>query len=223
MRFTKGKHAFIVGVHTDRKHIHCHIVFNSTALDCKRKFNNFLGSSFAIRRLSDLICAEHGLSIIENPKPSKGKNYAEWLGDKEPSWQEKLRKKIDEVLPSCSSFEDFIAAMKSAGYKVNENRKHITFLVPDQKKPTRLDTLKGNHTEAAIRERIEGVRVITSSSSGRDRPSNNDGSRISLLIDIQSKIRDGKGEGYEHWARIFNLKEAAKTLIFFERKRNRQL
>ncbi len=78
-RFTKNKHAYIVAVHTDKKHIHCHIVFNSTSLDCTRKFRNFWGSSFAIRRLSDLICMERGLSVIENPKPSKGRDYGDWL------------------------------------------------------------------------------------------------------------------------------------------------
>jgi len=141
MRFTKGKHAFIVATHTDTSHIHNAIVFNSTNLDCTGKFNNFFGSTFAIRRLSDLICAEHGLSIIENPKPSKGKNYS---GEKGLSWQDKLRLKIDEVLPNCTTFEDLIAIMKSAGYIVNESRKHITFLAHGQKKPTRLDTLKGD-------------------------------------------------------------------------------
>jgi len=108
LRFTRGKHSMIVAVHTDKAHIHCHIVFNSTRLDCRGKFNNFKNSSFALQRLSDIICLEHGLSVIENPQPSKGKNYAKWLGKKEPSWQQKLRDKIDEVLPGCATFEDFM-------------------------------------------------------------------------------------------------------------------
>jgi hypothetical protein len=217
-RFTKGKHAFIVAVHTDRAHIHCHIVFNSTRLDCSGKFNNFFGSSFAVRRLSDLICAERGLSVVENPKPSKGKNYAEWLGGKEPAWQDKLRQKIDEVLPSCSTFEDFISAMKTAGYTVNDRRKHITFTAPGQTRASRLDTLRGDHTEAAIRERIAGAGSAAVAVPQTIAPTNSgDGhSRVSLLIDIQAKIREGKGAGYEHWARIFNLKEAAKTLVFLK-------
>ena len=150
MRWTKGRHAFIVSVHTDKAHIHCHIDYNSTTLDCRGKYDNFKNSSFALQRLSDIICLEHGLSIIENPKPSKGKNYAEWLGSKEPTWQEKLRRKIDEVLPACPTFEDFLSALKAAGYKVNSNRKHISVIAPGQKRPTRLNTLGGDHTEAAI-------------------------------------------------------------------------
>jgi len=220
MRFTKGKHAFIVAVHTDREHIHSAIVFNSTNLDCTGKFNNFYGSTFAIRHLSDLICAEHGLSIIENPKPSKGRNYGKWFnGEKEPSWQDKLRSKIDEVLPSCAVFEDFIAAMIKAGYTVNTKRKHITFLAPGQKKPTRLDTLKGDHTEAAIRKRLSGGKIISSGGTGSEitKPVR-DEKKPSLLIDIQAKIREGKGGGYEKWARMFNIKESAKTLVFLKEK-----
>ena len=81
MRWTKGRHAFLVTTHTDKKHIHCHIYYNSTSLDCSRKFRNFWGSSFALRRLSDRLCLENGLSIVENPKPrsqSKYKHYGEW-------------------------------------------------------------------------------------------------------------------------------------------------
>jgi len=209
MSFTKGSHAFIVATHIDRHHVHNHIIFNSTAISCDKKFNDFKRSGNAVRRISDLLCLENGLSIIENPKPSKGRNYAEWLGNKEPSWQDKLRLKIDEVLPACSTFDDFLTAMKTAGYTVNDRRKYITFLAPGQKKPTRLDTLKGEYTEEAIRRRIGMTGAVKSSTDGSH-------TRVSLLIDIQAKIREGKGVGYEHWARIFNLKEAAKTLIFLK-------
>lgn len=210
MRWTKGKHAYIVCVHTDRKHIHCAIVYNSTTLDCAGKFNNFFKSSFAVRRLSDLVCAEHGLSVIENPQPSKGKNYARWLGVSEPSWQEKLRRKIDEVLPACSTFSDFLTAMKKAGYTINDKRKYITFLAPGQKKSTRLNTLRGEYTEDAIRERLGMTRTVASAGAGGGH------NRVSLLIDIQQKVREGKGAGYEQWARIFNIKETARTLLFLK-------
>jgi len=226
MSFTKGKHAFIVATHIDQKHIHNHIIFNSTAISCDRKFHDFKRSGKAVRRISDLLCLENGLSVIKNPKPSKGRNYAQWLGNKEPSWREKLRLKIDEVLPACSTFEDFLAAMKAAGYTVNDKRKHISLIAPGQKQPTRLNTLKGNHTETAIRERLAGVRTVTSSGTGgrpfdmkeKTHQGDVDGAhtRVSLLIDIQAKICAGKGEGYERWARIFNLREAAKTLLFLQ-------
>ena len=168
-----------------------------------------------------MVCAEQGLSVIENPKPSKGRNYAEWLGGKEPSWQEKLRRKIDEVLPSCATFADFLAAMRAADYITNEKRKHITFTAPGQKKPTRLDTLKGNYTKEAIRERLEMVKTVASGAGKQHEVTPQaryaeEPRKVSLLIDIQAKIREGKGEGYERWARIFNLKESARTLLFLK-------
>jgi len=211
MRFTKGNHAFIVAVHTDRAHIHCHIIFNSTSLDYSRKFKNFWGSSFAIRRLSDIICAEHGLSVIENPKPSKGQNYTSCIdGGKPPTWSEIIKRQIDEVLPSCATFESFIYALKAAGYTVKENRKHISVCAPGQKRPARLNTLGGEYTEAAIRARLGIAKAITGGGDSGVK------GHVSMLVDIQSKIREGKGAGYAQWAKIFNLKEAAKTLIFLK-------
>ena len=210
MSFTKAAHAFVVATHIDRHHVHNHIIYNSTALSCERKFKDFKQSAKAVRRISDLLCLENGLSVIENPKPSRGRNYGEWLGGKPPTWQEKLRRKIDKVLPACSTFTDFLSAMKTEGYTVNDKRKYITFLAPGQKKPTRLNTLKGEYTEEAIRERLGMTRIVASSGAGGGH------NRVSLLIDIQQKIREGKGAGYEQWARIFNIKETARTLLFLK-------
>ena len=97
-RFTKGKHAFIVCTHIDKSHIHNHIIWSAVNLDCDRKFRNFWGSTKAVRRLSDTICIENGLSIVENPKPH-GKSYNKWLGDQaKPSHREQLRACIDNAL-----------------------------------------------------------------------------------------------------------------------------
>ncbi len=216
MRFTKGRHAFIVCTHTDRAHIHNHVVWNSTSLDHNRKFRNFIGSAFALRRVSDHLCVEHGLSIIKNPKPSRGNTYGKWLGDdRQPSFQERLRLAVDTALDKKpASFEDFLSLMRAAGYTINTGRKHITLLAPGQKKPSRLDTLRGDYTEDAIRERIAGRRVV--SSGGRETGVVNSARRPGLLIDIQSKIQQGKGAGYERWAKVFNLKQAAQTLIYLQ-------
>ena len=100
--------------------------------------------------------------------------------------------------------------LKAADFTVKENRKHISVCAPGQKRPLRLDTLGGDYTEAAIRERLAGIRIIkVSSDSGTH-------TRVSLLVDIQAKIREGRGSGYEQWAKIFNLKQAAKTLVFLQ-------
>jgi hypothetical protein len=193
-------------------------VYNSTALDCTRKFRNFWNSSFALRRLSDLVCAEHGLSVIENPKPSKGRDYGDWLGDNKPlSHKETVKRKIDEIAPLCVAFEDFLARLKADGYEVNTNRKHISVKAPGWDKNLRLDTFGGEYTEAAIRARLGRERLIT---SGGDSGTHSHAvpvvRRVSLLVDIQAKIREGKGDGYRQWATIFNLKQAAKTLLFLQ-------
>jgi len=147
MSFFKGRHAFIVATHIDREHFHNHIIANSTNLDCNGKFKDFKRSWKAVKRLSDLLCAQHGLSVIENPKPSKGRNYADWLGDEKPlSWSEHLRRKIGEILPSCSSFEGFISALKADGYAVNDSKKYISVCAPGQKRPTRLKSLGDDYT-----------------------------------------------------------------------------
>lgn len=216
MRFTKGRNAFIVCTHTDRAHIHNHVVWNSTSLDCKRKFRNFIGSAFALRRVSDHLCVAHGLSIIKDPKPSRGSTYGQWLGDDKPlSHKDQLKLSVDAALEQRpSTFEDFLSLMRAAGYTVSTARKHITFAMPEWKQPARLDTLRGEYTEAAVRERIAGRRVV--SSGGKENEAVTAARRPSLLIDIQSKIQQGKGAGYERWAQVFNLKQAAQTLIYLQ-------
>ena len=219
MRFTKGKHAFLVCTHTDKAHIHSHIIWNSTALDCKRKYRNFIGSYRALRRCSDLICAENGLSVVKKPGLSPGRDYARHMfsDGRPPSFQNRLRRVIDVSLDqNPATFEDFLALMRAAGCTVMSGGAHLKFLAPhedglkDQEKPTRCDTLRGDYTEAAIRERIAGLRVP--SSAGRAP----EAQRPSLLIDIETKMREGKGPGYERWAKLHNLKLMAQTLIYLQ-------
>jgi hypothetical protein len=151
------------------------------------------------------------LSIIENPKPSKGRNYGDWLGEKkEPSWSEKLRQKIDEVLPKCKTYDEFIAELRAAGCAVRDDKKYISASLPGQGRPIRLKSLGDDYSETAIRARLGKPKVIA---SGGDSGTH---TKVNLLIDIQAKIQEGKGAGYEQWAKIFNLKQAAKTLIFLQ-------
>lgn len=125
-RFTKGNHAFIVCTHIDKAHIHNHIIWNSTALDCKRKFRNFWGSTRAVRRLSDTLCVENGLSIVENPK-RHGKTYNKWLGDAaKPCQRELLRTAIDEALAKKpADFEALLKFLQEAGVEVSRRGKSV--------------------------------------------------------------------------------------------------
>ncbi|MDR0813298.1 MAG: relaxase/mobilization nuclease domain-containing protein [Oscillospiraceae bacterium] len=219
-RFTHGRHAFIVCTHTDRAHIHNHIVWNSTTLDRKGKWRNFFRSAYALRRVSDTLCVENGLSIIENPQPSPGRDYARHMfGDGKPmSFQNRLRDEIDATLEQKpATFEAFLSLMKAAGYTVNTSRRHITFLAPGQKQPSRMDTLGGEYTEAAVLERIEGRGAVLKTATAKvKRLALSNPNEPSLLVDIQQKLLQGKGEGYRRWATVFNLKQAAKTLIYLQ-------
>ena len=203
MSLTKGKHAFIVCTHVDKEHIHSHIVFNSTALDCTRKFRNFLGSSFAVRKISDILCLENGLSVIENPKPSRG-SYGTWLGEKPPTDRQQLEQMIDVALTGCKDFDSFIAAMKAAGVEIKRG-KHLAFKIPGGKRFVRCDSLSEDYTEAAIIERISGKRIVAPK---QKEPA------PSLLIDIQAKLQQAHSPGFERWASVFNLKEMAKTMNY---------
>ena len=216
MKLTKGNHAFIVCTHVDKHHVHNHVIVNSTALDCTRKFRNFWGSTWAVRRINDRLCLEHGLSIVEDPKPSRG-HYGKWLGeDNRPlPFAEQIRRAIDAALKQKpADFEDFLRKLEAGGVTVIREGKHLKFLVPGQKKVTRCDTLKGDYTEQAIRERIAGVRVVQPRAAytqpRKAIP------KVGLLIDIEAAMRSGKGAGYTQWAKVFNLKQLAQAVAYLK-------
>lgn len=211
LEFTGGQHQFIVATHVDRHHIHCHIEFNSTALDCTHKFNNYWNTYQTIRQINDRLCREYGLSVIEKPK-EKGKHYAEWAsGRRGISWKDRLRRTIDRVLPTVSSYEEFLAAMRREGYEIQTTRKVLSFRLPGegQERFTRAKTLGADYTEEALKERI-GHPMKRPRRRAAQLQKNG---RINLLLDIQSRLQ-GRGPGYERWLKIHNLKEAAKTLNF---------
>ena len=211
-RFLKGKHAFIVCTHVDKAHIHNHIIWNSTTLDCKRKFRNFFGSARAVARLSDLICTEHQLSVIENPQRG-GTAYSKWRGfqAKIPN-RERLRIAIDEALEQKPhDFDAFLSLLAEQGFSV-KNGKHLTFTHSDFKKNIRMKSLGDEYSEDAIRAIIKGQKVHTP----KKRRAAWDSNRAQSIIDIQAKLAAGKGEGYRRWATVENLKRMAKTKLYMD-------
>ena len=211
LAFTGGQHQFLVATHVDKKHIHCHIEFNSTTLDCTHKFNNYRNTYQTIRKINDRLSREHGLSVIEKPK-EKGKHYAEWANARRgTSWKDKLRRTIDRVLPTVSSYEEFLAAMRQEGYEIQTTRKALSFRLASkgQERFTRAKTLGADYTPEAIKERI-GQPVKRPRRRAAQLQKNG---RVNLLLDIQSRLQ-GRGPGYERWLKIHNLKEAAKTLNY---------
>lgn len=216
-RFTKGRYQFVVATHIDRGHVHNHIIFAAVSEDAGRRFRDFLGTAKAVRKISDRLCLENGLSVIENPKRGR-KDYGKWLGDQRPlSAQEKVRAAIDAALAERpADFAAFLRLMEASGFKVQRRGKALSFLAPGQEKATRCrgKTLGDDYTPEAIQERIEGRRVVSSSRSKAPRQA--PARKVNLLIDIQSKLQAGKGAGYAQWAKVFNLKQMAQTLSFLE-------
>ena len=183
-------------------------------VSCDGKYQDFRHSAIALRRLSDQICLEHGLSIIENPKLSKGWNRTKYLGEnKQPTARDTLREKIDNNLIVGNTLADFITAMRAAGCEIKVG-KHISFRLPNGKKNIRLDSLGTDYSEAAILERLSGTRTITSKPKTftPSEPKND----MKLLIDIQQKMNEGANGGYAQWMKVFNVKQAGKTLIFLQ-------
>ena len=211
-RFLKGKHAFVVCTHTDKAHIHNHIIWNSTTLDNKRKFRNFRDSSRAIARLSDLICIEHQLSVIKNPKRGSTA-YNKWHGFRgKQAHRDILRIAIDEALEQKPhDFDAFLSLLAAEGFRVKHG-KHLTFVHADFKQNIRMSTLGEEYCEDAIRAIIKGQRTH----SPKKRRAVWDANRAQSIIDIQAKLAAGKGEGYRRWATVENLKRMAKTKLYMD-------
>ena len=210
MRFTKGKYAFIVATHTDREHIHNHIIYNSTALDSTRKFRDFLLSGLAVQRLSDLICMEHQLSVIEI-KPYRERQKRTLYPARESN-RDKLCAVIDNILLNENSvdFESFLQKLEQQGYEIKRG-KHTSVKGARQKRFIRFRTLGAGYSEDEIKAVLEGKAKHQpyQKQPPKEQP-------FHLLVDIQAKLSEGKGEGYARWAKHYNLKEMSKTLIFLQ-------
>ena len=210
MRFTKGKYAFIVATHTDREHIHNHIIYNSTALDSTRKFRDFLLSGLAVQRLSDLICLEHQLSVIEI-KPYRERQKRTLYPPKESN-RDKLCFVIDGILldEKPANFEAFLQKLERQGYEIKRG-KHTSVKGARQKRFIRFRTLGVGYSEDEIKAVLEGKAKHQpyQKQPPKEQP-------FHLLVDIQAKLSEGKGEGYARWAKRYNLKEMSKTLIFLQ-------
>ena len=211
-RFTKGSQAFVVCTHIDKAHIHNHIIWSAVNLDCDRKFRNFWGSTRAVRRLNDTICIENGYSIVENPKPH-GKSYNKWLGeDKKPSQREQLCELIDEaLLQKPADFDALFALLAKAGCEAARRGKAMRLKVPGWDRFARMDTLGEGYDEPELRAVLSGQKTHTPKKKiawpQQEKP-------VNLLVDIQAKLQAGKSAGYAKWAKVFNLKQMAKTINY---------
>ena len=211
-RFTRNKHAFVVCTHIDKSHVHNHIIWSSVTLDCDRKFRNFWGSTKAVRQLSDTICIENGLSIVENPK-RRGKSYNKWLGDQaKPSHRELLRTAIDWALAQKpANLDALFQLLRDAGCAVSKRGQSYRLKMPGWERAARLDSLGEGYTLDDLLAVLAGQKEHTprKKSAVQTAPP-----KVNLLVDIQAKLQAGKGAGYARWAKVFNLKQMAQTMNF---------
>ena len=202
MSFTKGNHAFIVATHTDKAHIHSHIIFNSTSLDAQHKFRNFFLSSYAIRRISDRLCMEHGLSVITPLPFAMRKKRTDF--PRRTTIRSIICNDIEQAL-SCKtkSLDELLQMLGDRGYEIKKG-KNISIKGRNQKMFIRLNSLDKGYRQSDLTERIEG------------KTDHFTDERMSFLVDIDQKIREGKGKGYVRWAKRFNLKQISAMMAFLQ-------
>ena len=203
-KLLEGKYSYIVSTHIDKGHVHNHIIFCAVDMVNQRKYVSNRQSYAYIRRTSDRLCKEYGLSVVM-PGQDRGKSYAEWDAHRKgTSWKAKLKAAIDAAIPQAKDFDDFLRLLQEQGYEAKRG-KYVSFRAPGQERFTRCKTLGEAYTEEAITERIKGRSV-------ERKPKENH--KISLRIDLENSIKAQQSAGYEKWAKLHNLKQAARTLNF---------
>jgi len=202
----KGKYEYVIATHIDKGHCHNHIIFNAVNFVDYHSYRSNKRTYRELRLLSDEICKEHGLSVIP-PSQNKGMDYKEYTEAKKgTSWKQKLKQTIDRLVITAKDYDEFLKLMQEAGYEIKTG-KYISFRAAGQERFTRAKTIGENYTEERIKERIAGR-------NPRKRRMQIERKGISLIIDIQNSIKAQESKGYEHWTKINNLKEAAKTLNY---------
>ena len=206
MKLTKGNHAFIVATHTDKEHIHNHIIWNSTELDCTRKFRNIIGSYRIVQRINDQLCLEHGMSVIK-PRPFKDREkYTDY--PKKKTLRSEICDAINVALTkNPRSFDELLLRLEETGFEIKRG-KNIAIRGKNQKRFVRMNSLGKGYSEPEFRDLFEGA----NEAKNQQRPKK----EFDLLIDIQEKLAQGKGRGYENWAKVYNVKQMAQTLLFLE-------
>ena len=219
MRWTKGKHAFIVATHVDKAHIHNHIVYNSTTLDATHKYQNFFLSSFALRRLSDLICLEHGMSVIPEKKPGQWQKRTTY--PRKPSKRDDIRGVIDWIFENKKpkDMDEFLGFMVEHGFEIKRG-KYISVKAEGQRNYLRLRSLGNGYREEDVTRRIAGELIADTGVNKISEDivegiaSKSPVKKLDMVLDIQCIIARQKGPGYERWAKVHNVKAVSKTLLY---------
>ena len=201
-----GKYEYVLTTHIDKDHVHNHLIFNAVDFVDYRAYKSYKRIYYDMREVSDRLCKENGLSVIP-PSQNKGMGYKEYTEAKRgTSWKQKLKQTIDRLVITAKDYDDFLRLMQEAGYEIKTG-KYISFRAEGQERFTRSKTIGENYTEERIKERIAGRTPRRSQRQTTPKG-------ISLIGDIQERIRLIDSKGYEHKAKLTILKEAARTLNY---------
>ena len=201
-----GKYEYVLTTHIDKNHVHNHLIFNAVDFVDYHAYKSYKRIYYDMREVSDRLCKENGLSVIP-PSQNKGMGYKEYTEAKRgTSWKQKLKQTIDRLVITAKDYDDFLRLMQEAGYEIKTG-KYISFRAEGQERFTRSKTIGENYTEERIKERIAGRTPRRSQRQTTPKG-------ISLIGDIQERIRHIDSKGYEHKAKLTILKEAARTLNY---------
>lgn len=201
-----GKYEYVLTTHIDKDHVHNHLIFNAVDFVDYHAYKSYKRIYYDMREVSDRLCKENGLSVIP-PSQNKGMGYKEYTEAKRgTSWKQKLKQTIDRLVITAKDYDDFLRLMQEAGYEIKTG-KYISFRAEGQERFTRSKTIGENYTEERIKERIAGRTPRRSQRQTTPKD-------ISLIGDIQERIRLIDSKGYEHKAKLTILKEAARTLSY---------
>ena len=201
-----GKYEYVLTTHIDKDHVHNHLIFNAVDFMDYHAYKSYKRIYYDMREVSDRLCKENGLSVIP-PSQNKGMGYKEYTEAKRgTSWKQKLKQTIDRLVITAKDYDDFLRLMQEAGYEIKIG-KYISFRAEGQERFTRSKTIGENYTEERIKERIAGRTPRRSRKQTTPKG-------ISLIGDIQERIRLIDSKGYEHKAKLTILKEAARTLNY---------
>ena len=201
-----GKYEYVLTTHIDKDHVHNHLIFNAVDFVDYHAYKSYKRIYYDMREVSDRLCKENGLSVIP-PSQNKGMGYKEYTEAKRgTSWKQKLKQTIDRLVITAKDYDDFLRLMQEAGYEIKTG-KYISFRAEGQERFTRSKTIGENYTEERIKERIAGRTPRRSQRQTTPKG-------ISLIGDIQERIKLIDSKGYEHKAKLTILKEAARTLNY---------
>ena len=201
-----GKYEYVLTTHIDKDHVHNHLIFNAVDFVNYHAYKSYKRIYYDMREVSDRLCKENGLSVIP-PSQNKGMGYKEYTEAKRgTSWKQKLKQTIDRLVITAKDYDDFLRLMQEAGYEIKTG-KYISFRAKGQERFTRSKTIGENYTEERIKERIAGRTPRRSQRQTTPKG-------ISLIGDIQERIRLIDSKGYEDKAKLTILKEAARTLNY---------